>query len=696
MPNALEQYRQARKLALNCVSERKAEEQDPYLPVLDHYLHTVHVTARKDIGIQEILTDRIAGTVHEGRTESFAANFMPLLGEDSEFAAKWITLCTYAMDEGLRDPIKVYELFGRYFVEEGNKRVSVTKYLKNPLISARVIELTADPFTLRDGELYKAFLKFHAATGISAILMSKAKNYKKLLKIICGSYDCTMPQEQRKDLLSLFYSFEAVLNKLVRQPIQATSGDAFLMFLEVYGWQPDEVIPDSVIEKELTSILPAILAYPNTHKAALLTDTSVSDYKPFLSIFREPIKAALIQTGDPKTSSWSRMHYEAFKEMEKQMDGRVSIQIYENEDTPEKIERAFELAIADGAQVIFSSHPLMLQITNQFAAKYPKIHFLNCSLNPEASNVRTYYTRGYEIQFLQGMAAGALTTSGRIGYIADYPIYGAIADINAFAIGVSMVRPEARVYLEWSTTDEATNQDFPVDIDMIYIAGQDFDTRIASGKRFGLFDVRTGKFANLSVVHQKWGVFYTRILTSILNRSYKNDAENNGAPISYWLGLSNGLIDVSFSDALPFQTRRLIERIKDDMAEKHFFVFDGIHVKHKDDEQTAPISMEEVATMDWLIDNIVGTLPKETKLIPSAKELVTLHGLDGKEAETIDEVQIPASTGGVAVARPQSIESDETEEKAGSALASPAPDSDRPQTGGERDGKENREDSSAL
>lgn len=647
MTSPLDSYQQARKLAFSCVSDRKLQGLDPYLPVLDHYMKNMTILKRRDLGVKEIMTDRIAGTCHEGRTESFAANFMPLLDSNSEFAAKWMSLYKSALDEGLRDPIQVYELYGRYFVEEGNKRVSVTMFLNNPLISARVIELIADPVTMPEGKLYESFLQFYDRTGITSILMSRSRNYRKLLKLILPDPDADLTSDMREELLSDFYMFSTALHKLVPGKIRATDGDAFLIFLETYGIRYGQVVPDSVIDKELKSILPAILEYPNEKKAALLTDTEVSGHKTLLSLLNRPIKAALIEDGDPQTSSWSNVHYKAFKQMARNMGGRVEIEIYTDENTPEKVEEAFQKAIAWGAEVIFTSHPLMLQMTNQFAAKYPKIKFLNCSLNPEATTVRSYYTRGYEIQFLQGLAAGAMTTTGRIGYIADYPIYGAVADINAFAIGVSMTRPAARVYLDWSTTETPTNTEFPVDIDLIYISGQDFDTRIRKGKRFGLFDVQAGKFSNLSLTHQKWSVFYTKILSSILNRTYKADeATANGGSINYWLGLSNGLLDVSFSDELPFETRRMIEQIRSDIADHRFFIFDAIHVKKADEEIIAPITMEEVATMNWLVPNVIGKIPSNDKMIPSAEKLVKMHGLDSAEEETnikIGDTEIDAA-----------------------------------------------------
>ena len=66
----------------------------------------------------------------------------------------------------------------------------------------------------------------------------------------------------------------------------------------------------------------------------------------------------------------------------------------------------------------------------------------------------------YEAKFLSGMIAGALAENDRIAYIADYPIYGMIANINAFALGASFTNPRARIYLAWSTSENYDRERF--------------------------------------------------------------------------------------------------------------------------------------------------------------------------------------------------------------------------------------------
>ena len=84
------------------------------------------------------------------------------------------------------------------------------------------------------------------------------------------------------------------------------------------------------------------------------------------------------------------------------------------------------------------------------AVLHPEVKILNCSLNTSHPSVRTYYPRLYEAKFIKGAIAGTMTPDGRIGYVADFPTYGSVASINAFAQGARLVNSNARVYLEWA------------------------------------------------------------------------------------------------------------------------------------------------------------------------------------------------------------------------------------------------------
>lgn len=643
MSSFYEVYEKARKLAESCVRSRKNAGLDPDLPVLDLLLKNIPYHAGRPQGLQEILTSRIAGTCHEGRTESFAWNYMPLLDSDSEFAAKWMNLYKSAYEEGLRDPISVYEVYGRYFTEEGNKRVSVTKYMGNPQISAYVRTLILELPEGEEKELYEEYLHFCSMSGVDCILMTRRKNYKALLRILKIT-DTPADKEQSRQLRSFFYLFESCFS-IIRGTahLQASSGDAFLLFLSVYGYQPGKLVTQSELEKELQKLWPDIAAYPQKKDALMLTETPSDERRRLLSdLFREPLRVCFIESLDGEHSVWSREHEAGIQRLKETLGKEVEVSVISQANTSQEVEAALNKAVDQKAEVVFTTNPTMLQITSQFAAKYPRIRFLNCSLNPDTGPLRTYFAREYEIEFLLGLAAGILSGSSSIGYIADYPIYGVIAGINAFAIGVQMVRPDAKIYLDWSTTQSATLPDFPKDIDMLYLAGSDFDPRIQKGKKFGLFDVRTGKFLHLADFRIYWDIFYIRICRSILNGSYDREQQNlKSDSINYWLGLSNGLLSVDFSSELPLQSRRMIAALENAMRQDAFHIFTRALQKDASEKEYAgPLSYEEIASMNWLNENIRGSIPREEQLTPEAEDIVVVHGIDEAEDHPQQEDEI--------------------------------------------------------
>ena len=129
---------------------------------------------------------------------------------------------------------------------------------------------------------------------------------------------------------------------------------------------------------------------------------------------------------------------------------KVTTECYENL-TRDLAEKAIADAIQKGCNIIFTTTPEFVQASVQAAIAHPEVKILNCSLNTSHRYIRTYYARMYEAKFLMGAIAGAMAENGQLAYIADYPIFGTIANINAFALGAKMVNPRAQIYLEWST-----------------------------------------------------------------------------------------------------------------------------------------------------------------------------------------------------------------------------------------------------
>lgn len=129
------------------------------------------------LGLMELPLCRICGNKEKSRSNAFANNFMPILGSHTEFGLKWTALYESFVKEGIRDAIKCYEYMGRYYVQEGNKRVSVSKYGGSDFILADVIRVLPPKNDSRENKAYYEYLDFYDVTKDPYIVLNVPGEY---------------------------------------------------------------------------------------------------------------------------------------------------------------------------------------------------------------------------------------------------------------------------------------------------------------------------------------------------------------------------------------------------------------------------------------------------------------------------------------------------------------------------------------
>ena len=236
-----------------------------------------------------------------------------------------------------------------------------------------------------------------------------------------------------------------------------------------------------------------------------------------------------------------------------------------------------------------------------------------------------------------GLLAGILSERGRIGYIADFPFPGTAASVNAFALGVQMVCPDARVLLAWSSEKDGNPQKRLMDAGVDLIAGADMLAPSHSPRPYGLYRPQGEGGVNLASSLWHWGKFYQRILQTILNGSWgRTAAELSGDSINYWWGISSGLIDVIVSKAVPARCVQLMEMVKKQIVNESFQIFSGDIRDQQNRLRTpggVPLSPPQIVRMDWLASNVEGHMPKPGELTEEAARMMAAQeiflGKDG-------------------------------------------------------------------
>lgn len=179
---ATEEYAQALRLGQKEYRELIMAGRRPHPEVLDELLPENSAEAVVDVGLVEIPSERIIGVKSAGRITAFTASFRPLLEQKSEFGAKWINLCKAHLGEtGITDPILCYEYLGNFYVQEGNKRVSVLRYFDAPRIPGNVKRIM--PAQSEDPRIkaYYEFVDFYKGSKLYAVQFRRPGDYARLL-----------------------------------------------------------------------------------------------------------------------------------------------------------------------------------------------------------------------------------------------------------------------------------------------------------------------------------------------------------------------------------------------------------------------------------------------------------------------------------------------------------------------------------
>lgn len=607
----------------------------PYLPALDELLPREQQSFGVNVGIHVIPTEFVVGTRTTARATSFSCNFFPLMDEDSEFAEKWKSLCCFHLDEGISDAIKVYEYMNRYYVEEGNKRVSLLKLFNAVEVRAEVIRILPVKTEHPKVAAYYELLDFYKYSKINRIEFSNIGCYKQLQKYIGKAPEEFWNEEERIKFLSTFYYFKKAVKALKVDLSGITMGDVLLVYLKIYGYEDLKAKNENEIKESLNKIWEEVLLVKEKENIDLKLHPSAEQKKSLFSILsREDNlkieKVAFIYDKNSNVSGWVYGHELGRMHLEKVFGNKITTYVYENamNVNPEGV---IEQAIKDGNQVIFTTSAKFLPMCMTIAVNYPDVWIFNCSLNKAHRYICTYYARMYEVKFIIGAIAGVMTKNNKVGYLCDYPIYGQIAGINAFALGVQMVNPDATVYLEWSCIDGAGNAEKRLRSKGVNIISSQDMSGIDNGIRgsFGLYTFEGESKKNLAMPIWHWGVYYEKLIRNISNRTFQSEYKSSKKALNFYWGMSAGVVELICSNHLPESVKKLVELLKKSICNDMFDPFQGVICTQdgkKIEGKKQSLSMSEIIKIDWLLDNIDGSIPEYQKLNEEGKATVNSAG----------------------------------------------------------------------
>jgi basic membrane protein A and related proteins len=268
----------------------------------------------------------------------------------------------------------------------------------------------------------------------------------------------------------------------------------------------------------------------------------------------DTLKACFIYVGPIGDIGWTNAHDVGRRYVDDKYDW---LETAYAESVPEADSERFidRFVLEENCDVVFTTSFGFMDPTLSAAQKYPDNYFFHVSGYKRAPNMGTVMADFYQLYYLNGLMAGALTKSGKVGYVAAHPIPELVRHINAFTLGVREANPDATVEVNWifEWYDPAKAREaaealiangvdvlaFTEDTATVVQVAEEYTAKGQPVYSFGHYSPM-GQFGPNSMISGQlvdWGVLYEDILTKIHLGIYTT---KNLESVDYWGLLSGG------------------------------------------------------------------------------------------------------------------------------------------------------------
>ena len=329
-----------------------------------------------------------------------------------------------------------------------------------------------------------------------------------------------------------------------------------------------------------------------------------------------PFKAAWVYVGPHNDGGWSQAHDQGRLAVQKALGSKVQTTFKENVPEGPQLSQVLDSLVRDGNKIIFATsfgfQPAMIAA----AKKYPDVYFEMATGTATSKNMAEYFGAGEDAIYLSGMAAGAATKKGVIGYVVPFAIPEVIRHANAFALGAQRTHPGVKVKLVWTNSwfdpakeKKAAESLVSAGADVL---GQNVDSpaagQYAESKKIPWvgYDSDASKFAPtswLTAAIYNWDVYYLPRVKAAMNGTWKTGF--------YYGGLKEKFVDIApFGKRVTAATRAQINKVKADMIAGKFYEFAGPLYDQSGKLRIAKgkrMTVKDLYAMNWLVKGVIGS-----------------------------------------------------------------------------------------
>ena len=325
-------------------------------------------------------------------------------------------------------------------------------------------------------------------------------------------------------------------------------------------------------------------------------------------------KAAWIYVGPHNDGGWSQAHDEGRLMVQKALGSKIQTTYKENIPVGPQFDQTVASLVADGYKLIFATS--FGYVTKALADKYPDVKFEQATGTLVTKNLAEYFGAAEDTIFLSGIAAGAASKTGKLGYVVAFPIPEVIRDTNAFALGAQVAHPGATVRVVWthswfnpSGEKRAAQSLHEAGADVL---GQNVDSP-TTGQYAQTVDVpwvgydsNSAKFAPkvwLTASVSNWGPYYLKRVKAAMAGTWK--------PGFYYGSIKDGFTSLApYGSNVSAKTKALIASYRRKLVHGSYYEFAGPLYDQSGKLRLAKgkrMSVDQLYAMNWFVKGVIGS-----------------------------------------------------------------------------------------
>ena len=338
------------------------------------------------------------------------------------------------------------------------------------------------------------------------------------------------------------------------------------------------------------------------------------------------VKVGFVYLTTPGDHGWTYAHEVGRQDVIKHFGDKVETTFVENVPEGPDATRVIRDLAKQGNDIIFTTSFGYMDPTLKVAKEFPEVKFDHITGYKRAPNMATGNIRFYEGRYVQGVVAGLMTKSNKIGYIASFPIPEVIQGINAFGLGLRSVNKDAEVSVIWVNTWYDPVKE--ADAAKVHIAEgadilaqhTDSPAMLQTAEKAGVFGF--GQSSDMKAFAPKaqlfssvnnWGPYYISQIQALIDDSWTTGEGPDHWAGNTWAGMADDFLVLTPFENMPADVAKAAQKAADDIKSGTNKIFTG-PIRDNTGAEKVPAGKtlndgELFTTLDYYVEGVVGKIP---------------------------------------------------------------------------------------